>query len=228
MKDGNVGHNNPPDPIEEVIAEYGGVITEAQNWTDGALVENESQMEAVDVLLKQFKSYKSALNKAGKLRTDPLHKAWKSEVASVKIYTDDADRIQKALVACVAPFKEKLAEEKRAAERAAWEEADRKRREAEALAAKANEADLEQQRDAAAAIEQAKIAEIEAKKASKDKVKGRRTVQKYEIENEVHALHWIARNDKPAIRAFIGEYVRRYFKTTAIDGVRVWSEKEAF
>lgn len=223
-----IGHNNPPDPIEEVVAEYDGVLLEAQNWCDGELVEDEASVKVVDSLLKSFKSYKSALAKAGKQRTDPLHKAWKAEVAAVKVYTDDADRIQSALVALVAPFKEKLAAEKRAAERAAWEAAEQKRREAERAAAEAEASDIEAQRQVAAARQEAMEAEKLAQARSKDGVKGLRKVSKYEITDMRAALHWIARNDKGAMSDFVGEYVRRNFKAASIDGVRVWDEKEAF
>lgn len=120
-----IGHNNPPDPIESVIAEYDGVITEAHNWADGEPVTDEAGMIAVDAVIKEFKAYKSALTKAGKERTDPLHKAWKAEVAAVKVYTDDADMLQKALIACVAPFKAKLAAQKEAERKAAWEAAEK-------------------------------------------------------------------------------------------------------
>ena len=222
------GHNNPPDPIEDVMAEYDAIISEAQNWTDGEPVTDEAGMKAVDVILKEFKSYKTALAKAGKERTDPLHKAWKAEVAAVKIYTDDADRIQSALVATVAPFKAKLAEEQREAERKAWEETNRLRREAEEAAAKASVADIEAQREVAAAKQAAIDAENAAKAQIKDGVKGMRKVQKYAIEDHRAALHWIAKNDREAITAFVDEYVRRNHKARGIDGVKTWEEKEAF
>ncbi len=223
-----IGHNNPPCPIETVIAEYDAIITEAQNWADGEPVADEASMKAVDEIIKGFKSYRSALTKAGKERTDPLHKAWKAEVAAVKVYTDDADMMQSALVALVGPYKAKLAEEKRAAERAAWEAADKARREAEARAATANAADIEAQRKAMAAKKAAMDAEQAAKAQSKDKVKGLRTVTRHEITSIGDALNWIAKNDKPAMAAFVTEYVRRNHKAANISGVRVWDEKEAF
>lgn len=223
-----IGHNGPPDPIEQVIAEYDAVISEAQNWTDGEPVTDEAGMNAVDAILKEFKSYRSALVKAGKERTDPLHKAWKAEVAAVKVYTDDADRIQSALVATVAPFKAKLAEEKRAAERAAWEAAEKAKREAEAKATTARAADLEAQREIAEARQAAIDAENAAKAASKDKPKGMRKVTRYSIEDHRAALHWIAAMDRDAVTSFIEEYVRRNHKTAQIAGVNVWEEKEAF
>lgn len=223
-----IGHNNPPDPIESVIAEYDGVITEAHNWADGEPVTDEAGMIAVDAVIKEFKAYKSALTKAGKERTDPLHKAWKAEVAAVKVYTDDADMLQKALIACVAPFKAKLAAQKEAERKAAWEAAEKARREAEAEAAKANAADIEAQRQAQAAREAAMEAEKAAQNASKSTVKGMRKVTRHEITSMSDVVNWIARNDKAAMAEFATEYVRRNHKTAQISGVRVWEEKEAF
>ena len=125
-----IGHNQPPCPIEALLAEWGGTISEAQNWSDGEPVTDEAGMDSVDAVLKEFKTYRTALTKAAKERTDPLHKVWKSEVAAVKVYTDDADLMQKALIATVGPFKAKLAKQKAEAERLAWEETNRLRREA--------------------------------------------------------------------------------------------------
>ena len=225
---GQIGHNNPPDPIETVLAEYDGIITEAQNWADGQPVENEAQMTAVDKVLKEFKAYKTALGKAGKERTDPLHKAWKAEVAAVKVYTDDADKLQGCLVACVAPYKAKLAAEKEEARKQAAIEAARVQKEAQEAAAKANAADIDAQREAEAKLAEAKAATEAAAKASKDTVKGMRTVKSYVIDDHKAALHWIAAQDRAAMTAFIEEYVRRNFKTTKIDGVTVTESKEAY
>lgn len=225
-----IGHNQGPamDPIEAVVSEYDAILTEAQNWTDGEPVTDEAGMKAVDDILKEFKSYKTALGKAGKERTDPLHKAWKAEVAAVKVYTDDADRIQKALVAVVAPFKEKLAAEKREAERKAWEEAEKARREAEEKAAMANVADLEAQREAAEAKQAAIDAEKLAQASRKDTVKGMRTVTHHEITDMRALVNWIAKNDKDAMADFATEYARKAHKSKSMDGVRVWETKEAF
>lgn len=223
-----IGGNNPPDPIENVIAAYDSTISEAQNWADGEPVNDEAGMNSVDAILKEFKAYKSDLAKAGKERTDPLHKAWKAEVAAVKVYTDDAQRLQDALVATVAPFKAKLAAEKEEARKQAAIAAAKAQREAQDAAEKANAADIEAQREAAAALDAAKLATETAKKASKETVKGMRTVTRYEITDHRDALHHIARNDRDAVTSFVEEYVRRNHKNAPIAGVRVWQEKEAF
>lgn len=222
------GHNNPPTPIESIIAQYDGIICEAQNWSDGEPVTDEAGMKAVDNVLKQFKTYKSALVAAAKEQTDPLHKAWKAEVAAVKVYTDDADMLQSALVAVVAPFKAKLAAEKSEADRKAQAEAWEATRKAQEAAAAVNTADIEQQRAAAAAMAEAEAKQRAANAAAKDKVSGMRTVTHYELQDDRAALHWIAKNDKSAMADFIAEYVRKNHKASKIDGVKVWTEKEAF
>ena len=223
-----LGHNNPPDPIEQVIAEYEDIITEAQNWTDGEPIDDEASMLAVDKIIKEFKSYKSALTKAGKERTGPLHEAWKAEVAAVKVYTDDADLMQKSLVAVVAPFKAKLAAKKEAERRAAWEAAEQKRREAEAAEQAANAASIEEQRAAQQAKQETVEAQKAAQKASKDTVKGMRTVTKHDIVSMRDLVNWIATNDKAAMAEFATEYARRHHADIPDSVVRTWKEKEAF
>lgn len=221
-------HNNPPDPIDEALAPYGDYIAEAEAWLDGGAVENEGQMKAVDDLTKQIKAALKDVNAGEKSAAAPLHDAWKAEKARWKPTIDDLARIRDGLVAAVSGFKAKLAEEKRAAERAAWEAADQARREAEAAAAKAEASDLEAQREAAAAKQAAMEAQKAAQAQAKDGVKGMRKVTRYEITDHRDALHDIAANDREAITAFIEEYVRRNHKVRTIKGVRVWEEKEAF
>ncbi|MEO1538500.1 MAG: hypothetical protein AAFR73_12305 [Pseudomonadota bacterium] len=223
-----IGHNNPPDPIEIVIAEYDAVISEAQNWADGEPVADEAQMKAVDAVLKEFKTYKTALGKAVKERTDPLHKAWKAEVAAVKVYTDDADLMQKALVAVVAPFKVKLAEQKEAERRAAYEEAERIRREAEEAERRAQAGNIDELREAEAAKQAALDAQKAAQAKSKDTVKGMRKVTRHSIKDMRSLVNWIATNDKQAMAEFATTYAAKNHLRIPNDIVATSTEKEAF
>lgn len=222
------GHNNPPNPIDEALAPYGDFITEAETWLDGFAVEDEGQMKAVDDLTREIKAALKSVSSGEKSAAAPLHDAWKAEKALWKPTIDDLTRIRNGLVSLVGDFKKKLAAEKAVAERAAWEEADKARREAEAKAAEAAAGDIEAQREADAAKEVALEAKKQASATSKDTVKGMRKVQRFEIEDRRAALHDIAKNDHPAMTAFIDEYVRRNFKAREIAGVRVWDDKEAF
>lgn len=223
-----IGHNRAPDPIELIAALYDATITEAQNWTDGEPVTTEAQMKSVDEIIGSFKSYRTALAKAGKERTDPLHKAWKAEVANVKVYTDDADQIQSALIATVAPFKAKLAAEKEAARQAVWAKAREAERAADEAASKANAADLEGQREVAAAQAAAMEARKAASAAQKDTVKGMRTVPHHEVCEMRALVNWIATNDKDAMADFARAYAAKHHSNIPDAIVRSWTTKEAF
>lgn len=224
-----IGHNFPPDPIDEALAPFGDVISESENWLDGQKVETEGQMKAADALLKGIKAARKAVDEARDLSTKPLHDAWKTEVARWKPTQDDLDRLAKGLIALLDDFKRKLAAEKEAArkeaERLAWEET-RKAQEAARLADAGN---IEATRAAAAQMEAAEEAQRKAAEAAKDTVKGLRTVTRYEITDHRALLNWIAKNDRDAVTAFIEEYARKEHKVIAnADGIRVWMEKEAF
>lgn len=224
-----IGHNNPPDPIDEAVEPFSSAIEEATNWLDGAPVENEDQMNAVDALLKDIREASTEVGKAKKAATDPLHKAWKAEIARWKPTEDDLDRIKRGLASLVDPFKRKLAEEKEAARRAAWEEARAKERAAEEAARAADASNIEAQR----AADEAKREAIEANKAatetSRDKVKGLRTVTRWEITDYSAMLKWLNKNDRPALESFARDYARKCHKNgSSIDGLRVWNEREAF
>ena len=221
-------HNNPPDPLDEAIAPYGDFIAEAETWLDGQSVTDEGQMNAVDAILREIKGAEKAVKAAEESEAKPIYDQWKAAKARFAPTLDDLGRIKKGLAALVSDFKRKLAEEKAEQERKARAEAAKAAREAEEAARKASESDIEAQREAAAKIEEARAKQAEAQAASKDTVKGLRTVTKYVIEDHRAALHWIAANDREAMTAFIEEYVRRNHKTKSIEGVRVWQEKEAF
>lgn len=226
MKD--LGHNNPPDPIDEIIAEYADAISEAENWLDGETVTTEAQMKAVDAILKDIRAANTAAAKAEKSETAPLYDAYKAEKSRWKPTLDDLKRLKDGLAALVNGFKQKLAQEKEEARRKAYEEARRLEREAEEKAALANAADINAQRDADAAREAAMEAKKAASEANKDQVKGLRTVWKYEITSMQALVNWIAKNDKPALAEFATEYARRHHKDTEMSGVKAWQEKEAY
>ena len=221
-------HNNPPDPIDEALAPYADAIAEAESWLDGTPVETEAQMNAVDAIIKDIRSAKTGLAKAKKSETAPLHDTWKAEVARWKPTEDDVERRLKGLAAAVDPFKRKLIAEKEAIKRAAYDEAQRKEREAREAAAKADASDYAASTEAARLMAEATEAKKAAAAANKDTVKGMRTVTLFEITDHRDALHCIAKNDRGAITAFVDEYVRQNHKKTPITGVRVWTEKEAY
>jgi len=226
MKD--IGHNNPPDPIDEATAPFSDAIAEAENWLDGSPVETEDQMKAVDALIRDVKAAKKAVSMAEESEAKPIYDAWKEAKARYKPTLDDLDRIAKGLASIVGDFKKRLAAEKEEARRQAAIAAAKARQEAEDAARAADAGDIEAQREAADKLAQAKQAEADRIAASNDRVTGLRTVTRYDIDDHRAALHWIAQNDREAITAFIEEYVRRHHKSANIAGVKAWQDKEAF
>jgi len=222
-----IGHNRGPDPIDEALAPYGDYLTEAEAWLDGAAVENETQMKAVDALLKEVKAAEKAVTTAQKSEAAPLHDAWKAALARYKPTLDDLDRMKRGLIAAVDGFKRKLAAQKAEAERKAREEAEAAAQALRDAHAKANASDIEAQRAIADAEREAEIARIKAAVAKKDSgVKGMITKTFYEVTDHKALLHWIAKNDRDAITAFVDEYARRNHSLGCkCDGLRVWQEK---
>jgi hypothetical protein len=226
-----IGHNAPPDPIDDALAPYGDHIAEAENWLEGTPVETEAQMKAVDALLKHIKAAEKDVTSAQKSEAAPLHDAWKAALARYKPTLDDLDRIKRGLVAAVDGFKRRVAAEKAERERIAREQAEAAARAAREAAQAASASDLAAQRAAAEAQAAAEEAQRQAARASEDaaSVKGLRTVTTYEITDHRALLHWVAANDREAITAFIEEYARKnHSLTRPMDGLRVWQEKRAY
>ena len=223
-----IGGNTPPDPIDTAVEPFGDIIEEATSWLDGTPVENEAQMKAVDDLTKGIKSALKAVNDARDAETQPLHSAWKAEIARWKPTLDDLERMAKGLVAIVAPYKAKLAAEKEAAKRAAYEAAQAAERAAEAAAREADAGNIEQVRAAEAAALAAIAAKIDAQSASRDTVKGMRTVWHFEVTDYSDALKWMNKNARADLEAAALEYARKHHREQHISGVRSWQTKEAY
>lgn len=226
-----IGHNAGPalDPVSDVLAPFDDAIAEAAQWLDGQRVEDERAMKAADALAADIRRARVALKAARDAATAPLHDAWKAEVARWKPSEDDLERVQKGLAALVDGFKRKLAEERAAAAEAARQEADRARQEAEQARRAADAADIDSQRQAAAATHATRQAEIAARQAAKAVPKGLRTVARYEVTNLTDFLRWINAHDRPALERFADDYARRvHTDRMTRPGLRVWTEKQAF
>ena len=224
----NIGHNNPPDPIDQALAPYADAIAEVEGWLDGEPIDSDGQLDATTGLLKTIKQALKDVNAARDSAVKPLRDAWHFELARWKPTQNDLSRLAKGIVAIQDPYKRKKAAEIEAAKRKAWQEADEARRAAEKAAQEASAGDIEAQREAEAARQAAMDAEVQASKQSKAKVGGMRTAHKYEITDHRAALHWIAKNDKDSMTAFIETYVSKNHWALDIDGVKTWQEKEAF
>ena len=223
-----IGHNSPPTPMEIVASEYASTIEEVSNWADGEAITTDEQEAAVDALIKEIRSYGTAVKKAADEHKKPLYDVYVEAQKAGKSYIDDAERMKSALVACVAPFKAKKLAEKQAAERAAWEAAQAAKREAEEAAAKVNAADLEAVRELEATRQAAIDAENAAKAASKDKPKGMRSKTTHEVVDMRALVNWIATHDKPAMAEFANAYAQRNGADIPNEVVKTVTEKVAY
>lgn len=218
-----MGHNQPPDPIDDTLAPFADAIAETDNWLDGIEVKTLGQMEAVDALLADIKRAGVQLDKARLEATKPMRDAVSAENKRFKVYTDDLDRRKKCLAAAVNGYKQKLAAEKAEAKRKAYEEAARLEREAEEAAAKARATDYAAQVEADNAKQAAMYAKNAASAANRDKVTGLRTVHHFEVTDYSVMLRWLNSSDRASLEAFCDEYARQHHRD-GIPGVRSWSE----
>lgn len=226
-----IGHNNGPDPIDAVMAEYADALAESDNLLDGEPVTNEAQEKHVDGILASIRKAGTAIAAAKKSATAPLYDAWKAEGARWKPTEDDIDLRKKGLAKLVEPFKLAEKERKEAEKRAAYAEAERLEREARAKAAKADASNIEEAREALEAQQAAQDAKEAAQAAAKDKTKGLRTVKVPVIDNPQATVNWIAKNDRPAMMEFIETYVRKAHRSgdwQRIDGVSETEQTGAF
>lgn len=221
----------PVDPIDAATAPFADLIEEVTNWLDGSKIENEGQLAAVDDLLGQIRKAGTAIEKARKAATEPLHKAWKDEGERWKPTVADFERMKKGLVAISGAYRQELKRKRDEEAKRQREEAERKAAEAAAAAQAARQTgDLDAMREADQVADEAKKEQKQAKRAENKAgaVKGLRKVHKHEIENERDALFWIAANDRPALAAFVAEYVRRNCQSRQIDGVKTWIAEEPY
>lgn len=224
--DGQIGHNNPPDPIDLALEPYANAIELAEGCLSGAPVTTKEQMNAVDALIKDIKAAIKNVTAGQKSATAPLHDAWKKESARWKPTLEDLGRIRDGLVNSVSAFKNAELERVEKERREAFEKAEKLKREAELKQAQADTSDIDAQRDAASVFAAAKEAEMTAKKAPKS-ISGMRMVPRFEIEDHKAALHWIAQNDRDAVTQFIELYVKQNHQSAQISGVRSWKERVA-
>lgn len=218
------GHNMPPDPIDEALAPFGDVISEAENWSDGEPVENEAQMKAVDTLIAGLKAAEKAAADGKEAEYRPHKAAGDAVIARWKPTLDDLARLRKCLVAAVDVFKRRLAAEREAERRAKEAIAREAMRAAEEAVKAADAANIEAQREAESARIAAMKAQADAR--SVENVRGLRLTWFHEVTDTSALLRWINKHDRAALDAFCEEYARAH-RTDGIarDGMRAWQER---
>lgn len=221
-------------PFDEITIEIEDLYAEAGNWADGTPIETQQQCDALDVLDK-------ALLDAGK-RLDALR------VEEKRPLDEKIQAIQDRYNPFIQPKKGKVDIARAALNplRAAWKERERQRKEAEAEQARreAEQVRVEAERlmresagnlaareDAEHMLASAKIAEKDAKKATKAATTGLglRTEHKVEIVdlNAAARHYWAANKSRFELLVYdlASEDVRRGART--IPGITVTEIKKA-
>jgi hypothetical protein len=221
-------------PFDEIVLEIEGLYDEAKNWADGTPIENQAQCDALDVLDKK-------LLDASK-RLDALR------VEEKRPLDEQVQAIQDRYNPLIQPRRGKVDMARSALNpvRAAWKEAERKRKEAIALKArldaeeerrKADEAirasagNLEARERAEEQLESAKYAEGVADRQEKRATTGlgMRTTYRPEITDLNAAIkhYWAARRDDfAALVLSLAESDVRAGKRT-IPGFTIHEERKA-
>lgn len=221
----DIGHNNPPSELEQLYEEFD--LLEVDNWLDGFEVENDDQMKVVDELVKTIKSAEKAAKDRKEAEYRPHKLACDDVVEKWKPALDELGKLRKGLLGIVGNYKAKRAAEQEAIRREKEAEAARLEAEAEAAKRDVDMTDVSQRREADAIDLEARRKSKEA--ADVEKIKGLRTFWVHEVTDPKACINWIAKNDKPALQAFMEDYVKRQSRDTAsrIDGVTVRAEKRA-
>lgn len=208
----SIGGNNPPTPFDEASQRVDGVWTEAQHWLDGGVVGTQAEADAIGKLLDLARKAKKEADDARKAEAKPFDDGKKEVQARYRPLLDRCDRIADAAKKALAPF---LAAQEEAKRR----EAEKAREEARLAEEKARQAamvarDLASADEAERLAQEAKVADMAALRAAKDKAGatgGARKVtlrtQAYaEITDLTAALKWIWANDVSALRGFAQQY----------------------
>lgn len=169
----SVGHNNPPEPTlyEAARDRVEDLYREASLWMDGAKVEDQDLADGIANLLSDLRKAWKAADDARKEENEPFD-AGKAEVqARYNPLLKKAKQAEDACKAANEPWLLKKKAEVEAAAKAAREEADRKRREAEEAIRATDAANLAARAAAEALLKEAKRAETVANKAERTTAK---------------------------------------------------------
>ena len=181
-----VGGNHPPAPIDEVPptpfemseVEIGDLYAEAKNFLDGEPIASQALADAVSKLIDDLRKAAKLADERRVEENRPFDDGKAEVQARYNALIEDnkkAGRFGKAILAmnlakqALAPWLQKLEDEKRAAAEAARKIADEKLRAAQEALRASQVADLEKREAAEALIREAEKADAAATKAENDK-----------------------------------------------------------
>lgn len=235
-----LGDNNPPEPtpIEAAREALSDMELEANNWFDGAEVENQAQADEVSRLIDAARKAKTKFDGQRKVEKQPHMDAAKAVDTAWKPLIDGADRVAEVGKAALTPFLMAQEKAKREAERIEREKAEAAAAEARRLAAE-NDGSFAAAKARDEAIEAAKAAEAVAAAAERQKAGAKgagmartvslRTTWRSSVSDRRALLNHVARTRPDDLDQFLEQWAARAVREGARDvpGVTIWEEKAA-
>jgi hypothetical protein len=235
-----IGDNNPPEPtpIDAAKDTLADLTLEAQNWFDGAEVENQAQADEVSRIIDAARKAGKAFDGERKTAKQPHMDAAKAVDAEWKPLIDGAERVATVGKAALTPFLMAQEAEKRAREAEA-------RRVAEEAAAVARKAAQEAQNTFAGAvardeaIERAEAAQAEADAAARAKANAKgqgvaralslRTTYRATVTDRRALLNHVALTRPDDLTSFLEQWAATAVRTgtRSLPGVEIHEEKVA-
>lgn len=181
VSSGLIGHNHPPveiepTPFEMSEVEIGDLYAEAKNWLDGEPVSSQTQADGLSKLIDDLRKAAKLADERRVEENRPFDEGKASVQARYAPLIADTKSVKgKAVIAidmakkALAPWLQRLEDDKRAAAEAARKEAEEKARIAQDALRASNVADLEKREAAEALVREAQAAEAAATKAENSK-----------------------------------------------------------
>lgn len=214
------GHNNPP-PAETFALHIEELFSTVSGSTASPVTTDE-QEAALDALLDDVRQARKDADQQRAAEKKPHDDAAKAVQAVWKPLLDRCDAAATEIKKALTPYRTAKQAAKDEAARLAREEAARKLQEAQDAIRRSD--DLEERFAAEAMLKQASKLEKTANRIDRAPT-GLRSYKIATVADYKAALLWIAKNDKPALDAFIEEYAQRVAPTRPMDGVDVTQEK---
>ena len=160
-----MGGNNPP-AFEAHKANIDDLFDEAKHWLDGGQITTAAEAKAVDQLMDMARDAKKAADEARKVENEPFDTGKAEVQARYNPILKRADTIVTACKDILTPWNQKVAAEKAAIAEAARLEAEQVRKDAEELM-RSSAGNVAAREDAEHMLNSAKLAERDAKRATK-------------------------------------------------------------
>lgn len=217
-------------PFDEVRVEIDDLYEEAKAWLDGTEIASEAEEKAVDQLLDMSRAAFKKAEAARKIENEPYDKGKAAVQAKYKPVLSRAEMISDACKARLTPWRAKIEAERQAKARAAAEEAEKLRREAEE-AIRASAGNIEEREKAEEALALAKEADAFAARKQKQAETGLglRTTYRAELTDGVAAARHYWSERRAECEAFFSSLAAADVRSgkRSIPGFNVIEEKKA-